>query len=120
MGWKDKILGLLGLGGPPLPKGQTILEDRGGRPQVPGWAQQDYYAQKDLGVMAPPEELAEEIQHQGGSADFLRTKLDGGARIQQFENSKKNDTKGTRSLGMKDGEIEHYLGGVLQKDPKKK
>lgn len=121
MGLKDKILGFLGLGGPTLPKGQAPYPgNEGKRPKVPKWAQQDYYAQKDLGAMAPPEELVEEFQNQGGSADFLRTQLDGGARVQHFENTKKNGQRGERSLGMKDGEIEHYLGGVLQKDPKKK
>lgn len=122
MGLKDKILGMFGLGG--TGSLSKRLGRRGGAVpggiQVPPWAQQDYYNEKDMGAMAPPEELVEEFQSKGGSADFLRDKLDGGARVQQFENTKKSNPVGQRSLGMKDGEIEDYLGGVLQKDPKKK
>jgi hypothetical protein len=122
MGFKEKILGIFGLGGAgslpkKLHKGRAPLREG---LKVPPWAQQDYYAKKEMGEMAPPEELAEEFPIKGGSADFLREKLDGGARVQQFEKTKKIDPVGQRSLGMKDGEIENYLGGVLQKDPKKK
>lgn len=119
MGIKDKIFGLFGWGGGSIPK---KLRQRPQTPEgikVPKWAQEDYYAQKDLGMMAPPEELAPEFEGASESGDFLRKKLDGGERVQRFENTKENSTAPRRQLGMQDGEIEDFLGGVLEKKPRK-
>lgn len=121
MGLKDKILGFLGWGlGSSLPRGHSRYSPptKGG-PKVPPWARQDYYAQKELGQAPSGEEPAADFAPREGSADFLRPKLDGGTRVQQFEKTKKSTGAGKRALGMKDGEIKEFLGGVLEKRPKK-
>jgi hypothetical protein len=94
----------------------------GKRPQgfkMPEWAQKDYFQKKDMGTMVPPEELAEEASLRRPT-DWLRKKIKGTDRVQQFENIEKTQFDRDRSVGMSDQEIDDFLGQVLKKKKRKK
>lgn len=94
----------------------------GKRPQgfkMPEWAKKDYFQKKDLGTMVPPEELAEEASLRRPT-DWLRKKIKGTDRVQQFENIEKTRSERDRSVGMSDQEIDDFLGQVLKKKKRKK
>ena len=131
MSLKDKILNFLkGLRRSPRKKakfqneGDPALfppDPTGKRPKgfrMPKWAQKDYFAQKDLGTMVPPEELADEASLRR-PGDWLRTKLAGSEEAQAFENIQKTKYNARRKVGMSDPEIDSFLDNVLKEKPGK-
>ncbi|MDX1387351.1 MAG: hypothetical protein R3257_07145 [bacterium] len=87
--------------------------------KMPEWAQKDYFQEKDMGTMVPPEELAEEASLRRPT-DWLRKKIKGTDRVQQFENIKKTRFDRSGPVGMSDQEIDDFLGEVLKKSGRKK
>ena len=103
------------------PKGKFIPNPTGKRPRgftMPEWAKGDYFQKEDLGTMVPPEELAEEATLRR-PADWLRDKIGGSDKVQQFENIKKSKEGLQRKVGMSDQEIETFLGKFLKGSKKR-
>lgn len=91
----------------PTPKGPPSK-----RPTLPPWAKKDWFAQKDMGTMVPPEDLAEEASLRR-PGEWLKNKLGGGERSQVMEKIRKlaNSSKGRP--GLSDEELEGFLKDFL-------
>jgi len=103
--------------GPSNPRLSRFLHHPSGkRPKgffMPKWAQKDSFEKKDLGTMVPPGEFAEDASLRR-PGDWLKKKIAGTEKIQQFESLEKTKHEGPREVGMSDKEIDHFLGKFLR------
>ena len=81
--------------------------------KLPGWAKKDNaFVRKDMGMMKPPEDMAEEASFKRPGA-WLKTKLGGAPDSQALENLEKvKDTQEGRK-GATDQELEEIFQGLL-------
>lgn len=86
--------------------------DKSPRPTLPGWAKKDWFAQKDLGTMVPPEDLAEEASLRR-PGEWLKKKLSGVDEKQVIENIRKSKSSLERKVGVSDKDIQDFFQNFL-------
>lgn len=81
--------------------------------KLPGWAKKDNaFVRKDMGMMKPPEEMAEEASFKRPGA-WLKNRLGGAADGQDLDNLEKTKVGAGSRRGPSDQELNEIFAGLL-------
>ncbi len=104
---------------PPVPQTQPMGHRRRAMTPLHGWAKKDNaFVRPDMGMMQPPEDMAEEASFKRPDS-WLKKKLGGGGDSQALENLEKTKDNRGKPKALSDQDLEAIFEGLLgeEEDP---
>ncbi len=94
-------------------EGQPSPRRRRPVPPLPGWAKKDNaFVRKDMGMMKPPEDMAEEASFKRPDS-WLKRRLGGVSSAEGLDNLEKTKENVPKKKALSDSEIENFLSDLL-------